>query len=314
MSISYNKARVGKFDYPTLSIDRLETGSQGTNKPQNTSPIHFTGANGFIAAVYTDFLSQFSTTHSVTAADCRGALLDRNRPPKQFGLPGFADDLIALIETMHSKPVIGMGHSFGAHVSLIAAIKRPDLFEKLVLIEPASLPNPLLDLYYRKLPKLILHKMLPMIKRTQERQRVWPNRQSFIDKYQAHPTFKHFTNSAMQAYAQHGLYERADGQFELVFDPDWEAYIFSNVEFVWKNLKKSQTPCLFLRAEHSNLYSSQRFHKENAKLGSHFTGVEIENTHHMMPLEAPAICYRTINEWLRPREPRTENRNRKPGQ
>jgi len=102
----------------------------------------------------------------------------------------------------------------------------------------------------------------------------------------------------MRAYAKHGLHQRSDGDFELVFDPDWEAYIFSNVEFVWNNLKKSNTPCLFLRGEHSSLYSSERFHKENRKLGTHFAGVEVDDTHHMMPLEAPEACYAAISNWL----------------
>lgn len=289
MPTHLNDVKVGKFQYPTLSIDDGETKNER---------IHFTGANGFPAAVYQHFLARWSGAFNITAADCRGALLQRNRPPKQFGFQGFADDLIQIIETLHDKPIIGMGHSFGAHVTLIAAIKRPDLFYRLVLIEPASLPNPFLDLFYRRLPKPILHKMLPMIKNTQERRRLWPSRQAFINKYRAHPTFKRFTSEALEAYAEHGLYQKNESAYELVFDPDWEAYIFSNVEFVWKNLKKSTVPCLFLRAEKSNLYSSKRFNKENHALGDHFTGLEVDGTHHLMPLEKPEVCYKAIDDWL----------------
>ena len=288
MTITFDKVSIGQHQYPSFSI----------NAKQGAPIIHFTGANGFPAGMYEHFLKQFGEQFNITAADCRAVSRERHAPPKGFGLSGFADELITVIETLHDKPVIGMGHSFGGHISVIAAIKRPDLFDKLVLIEPASLPNPSLDLYYRKLPKALLYKLLPMIKRTKERQRVWPSKQLFIEKYRHHPTFKHFTDQAMQAYAEHGLYQRSDGQYELVFDPEWEAYIFSNMEFLWKNLRKSEAPCLFLRAEHSNLYSSQRFKKENTRLGSHFSGIEIEATHHLMPLEKPEICYRAIDQWL----------------
>lgn len=289
MSTHFSHVTAGQFQYPTLTIKNHEV---------EDKQIHFTAANGFPVAVYRHFLNQFSDNFNITATDCRGALLERNQPPKQFGFSGFADDLIQIIEALHDKPIIGMGHSFGAHISLIAAIKRPDLFDRLILIEPASLPNSFLDLYYRRLPKFLLHKVLPMIKRTQERRRTWPNRNAFVDKYRTHPTFKRFTKQALEAYAEYGLYQKSDDKFELVFDPDWEAYIFSNVEFIWKNLKKSTVPCLFLRAEHSNLYSSERFNKENRTIGNHFTGIEVNNTHHLMPLEKPELCYNTIRNWL----------------
>jgi len=280
-----------------LTIDTVEVDGRShpffelkstNNIGAKNNPIHFTGANGFPAATYESFLMQFTAQHSVTAADCRATFTPFDGLRRtNFGFSGFADDLIQLIEHQHSKPVIAMGHSFGAHVSLIAANKRPDLFEKLVLIEPASLPNAALDLVYRRLPKFILHKMLPMIKRTQERQRIWPS-----------PTFRRVTDPAMAAYAQYGLNERPDGKFELIFDPEWEAYIFSTVEFVWNNLKANQLPCLFLRAEHSNLYSSSLFKRENAQLGPHFSGIEVADTYHLMPLEAPEACYNIASQWL----------------
>lgn len=260
--------------------------------------IHFTGANGLPAAAYQSFLTQFSDRYAVAAADCRGTSRPRSTPPKGFGFSDFAQDLIEVIEQLHSRPVIGMGHSFGAHVTLIAAIQRPDLFTKLVLIEPASLPNAALDLVYRRLPDFMRHAILPMIKKTQQRQRIWQSRESFVEKYQHHPTFRHLTTQAMQEYAEHGLFLRTDGQFELLFDPDWEAHIFSKVEFVWNNLRKIQRPCLFVRAEHSNLYSSELFQRENAKLNSHFSGMEIPNTHHLMPLEHPEACHNAIVQWL----------------
>ncbi len=290
MSLDIKYLNINGRDHPYFTLN----GGHASLK----TPIHFTGANGFPAAVYHSFLSQFTAHHPLSAADCRGAFSSRQAIPKRFGFEDFADDLIEIVEALYSKPVIAMGHSFGAHVSLIAAIKRPDLFEQLVLIEPASLPSAKLDLIYRRLPVFLLHRLVPMISQTLQRQRIWASRSAFIEKYHHHRTFKHFTEEAMQAYAEHGLKETHNGQFELIFDPTWEAHIFANVEFVWKNLKKSQTPCLFLRAEHSNLYSSPLFHQQNRALGHHFTGLELKNTHHLMPFEAPSSCAQAINSWL----------------
>lgn len=50
-----------------------------------------------------------------------------------------ADDLIALIETLGLAPAHGVGLSFGAQVVMLAAIRCPDLFGKIVLDEPLLL-------------------------------------------------------------------------------------------------------------------------------------------------------------------------------
>ncbi len=51
-----------------------------------------------------------------------------------------ADDLIAFIEALHLAPACVIGNSFGAYTTLVAAIRRPDLFQKIVIGEPPILP------------------------------------------------------------------------------------------------------------------------------------------------------------------------------
>ncbi len=50
------------------------------------------------------------------------------------------DDLIALLERLDAAPADLVGHSWGGFVSLLAAIRRPDLVRGLVLLEPPVLP------------------------------------------------------------------------------------------------------------------------------------------------------------------------------
>ena len=283
----------------TRSIDGREHNylCLGSQKAHSDT-IMFSGANGFPVGTYESFLSQFEKDYFVQAVDCRATIKDIGPPSRSFGFAEFADDLINAIESLGNQPVIAMGHSFGAHVSLIASIKRPDLFKQLILIEPASLPNAWIDLIYRKLPKAIVHRILPMVKQTLERQAIWGSRREFIERYAKHRTFSKMTNQTHQAYAKYGLVKRNDNKFELVFDPRWEAHIFRRVEYIWNNLKKTTVPCLFIKAEKSNLYSSQLFNNENKKLGVTFSGIEVKDTFHLMPLEHPAVCYKEVSKWL----------------
>lgn len=51
-----------------------------------------------------------------------------------------ADDLTAFIQALNLAPVNVVGNSFGAYTTLLAAIRRPELFKKIVIGEPPMLP------------------------------------------------------------------------------------------------------------------------------------------------------------------------------
>ena len=46
------------------------------------------------------------------------------------------DELIDEVEAKYDHPIIGLGHSSGAATTLLAAAKRPELFEKIILLDP----------------------------------------------------------------------------------------------------------------------------------------------------------------------------------
>ncbi len=50
-----------------------------------------------------------------------------------------AEDLVALIEALGLAPAHAVGNSFGAYITLLAAIRRPELFSRIVLGEPSLL-------------------------------------------------------------------------------------------------------------------------------------------------------------------------------
>lgn len=261
--------------------------------------LHFSGANGFPVACYEHFLDLFEDSYDVQGMDPRPSSPIRQNPPNGFRMHDFANDLIQGMQRFYKQPVIGMGHSLGGQVTLIAALQQPDLFSKLIIIEPASLPNPYIDLVYRHIPKKFLDTFFPFIKGSENRRKVWGSREEFMQRYKHHATFKHFTEEALLNYAQHGLFKRDDGQYELIFDPTWESYIFRNIEFMWKFLRKIHHPTLVIRAEHSNLYSQQQFEQYNSSLPPHITHLTIPNTHHLLPFEHPTALYETIETWLK---------------
>lgn len=264
----------------------------------DASLVHFSAANGFPVASYEQFFSAFEQELSFTGMDSRGAWPAKTPPANNFATDAFAQDLISALDHQQTQPVIGMGHSHGGLITVYAAYQRPELFSKLVLIEPASAPDSIAGRVYPHLPKWLLMRLVPFIRGSHKRRRVWPSRQAFYDRYHGHPTFKYFSDAALRDYAQHGLHERSDGQFELVFLPEWESHIFSNVRLIWPYLAKLTQPTLLIRAEHSYMYTPTQFAQRSASLGSNITAITMKDAHHLVTHEDSAGVAQLIKDWL----------------
>jgi sigma-B regulation protein RsbQ len=52
-------------------------------------------------------------------------------------LVGYAEDVLEIVDAVGGAPVIFVGHSVSAMIGVLAAIKRPAAFERLVLIGPS---------------------------------------------------------------------------------------------------------------------------------------------------------------------------------
>lgn len=100
--------------------------------------------------VWAPVANALSTDHEVVLYDyagCGGAepsLYDRVR---HATLDGHADDLIAICEAAQLDRPVLVAHSVGTMIGVLAAQRRPDLFDSLVLISPS--PSYLNDGDYR---------------------------------------------------------------------------------------------------------------------------------------------------------------------
>ena len=59
------------------------------------------------------------------------------RPERYAALDGYADDVIAICDELGLRDAVFVGHSVSAMIGLLAAIRRPELFERLVMVGPS---------------------------------------------------------------------------------------------------------------------------------------------------------------------------------
>ena len=66
-----------------------------------------------------------------------GSNSDAFDPDRYSSLDGYATDVIELCEALDLADVVFVGHSVSAMIGAIACIRRPDLFDKLVMVGPS---------------------------------------------------------------------------------------------------------------------------------------------------------------------------------
>src|SRR5215469_8567908 len=109
--------------------------------PRGAPLLVFLHANGFNAETYVSILGPLATQFRIIAPDLRGhgsTTLTAN--PRKGNWTIFRDDLIAFVDKLGLRPQVLAGHSMGATASLLAAGKRRDIAEALVLAEPVLQP------------------------------------------------------------------------------------------------------------------------------------------------------------------------------
>jgi pimeloyl-ACP methyl ester carboxylesterase len=89
--------------------------------------------------IWSSVLGPLTRRHRVIAMSLRHFFPDHwDGLGDTYSIAQHADDVIAFIERLDTRPVDLMGHSRGGHISFRVAQRRPDLLRKLILAEPGG--------------------------------------------------------------------------------------------------------------------------------------------------------------------------------
>lgn len=105
-----------------------------------TTPIIFAHGYGCDQNMWRFVTPAFEQEYKVVLYDHVGfgkSDLTAFQPQKYSTLDGYAQDLIEICHELGMQRVIFVGHSVGAMIGVLAAIRAPELFKKLVLIGPS---------------------------------------------------------------------------------------------------------------------------------------------------------------------------------
>lgn len=267
----------------------------------NSERLFFLAANGMPVSTYPFFLKRLATAYDVCALENRAVWPGQGEP----GMADLWDDFLGDYERFleHHNVIDGslvhVGHSLGGSLGTLLALKRPELFKRLVIIEPGMVPRFRQNLGYRMM-SFERRGKIPFNAKTGARQSVFESRQAFMDSMRSKNTYRHFSDEAMHDYAEGGLVEDGD-QFRLKFPGPWEKHIFCDVHYMLPRFLRLKVPTLLLFAEHSNLMTPDLFAKFAPRCRRKNPNVTVklmEGVSHLAIQDDPDLISREVLTWL----------------
>ncbi len=239
-------------------------------------------ATGFHGRAYLPMAAHLADRYRILGLDLRGhgdTLL-----PADWTVDwhGYGDDALAVADRLAGDPaaasLIGFGHSMGGAALLLAAHRRPDRFEQLVLYEPIVFPP---DPDRADRPS-------PLIAGARRRRATFPSIDAAITNYRSKPPLGAFDPAALDAYVRYGFTANGDG-VRLKCSPEHEARTFeqSLTSGLWDLLPSIETPTVVIsgRVEEDQASHGARpaaEHLPNARY------VEVPDLDHFGPFTDPA--------------------------
>jgi len=262
---------------------------------QGNIPCLFIHANGYPSACYLALLEKFKG-YDIFAPLSRPCW-DESDPISKDQWLVLVDDLINFAQVQFKKtqqPFQCIGHSMGAMVLLMAINKQPELFGKVVFIEPIFMPQWLIN-FIRFIPDSITQRS-HLVKKTINRPNKWLSLQEAFEFHRPKRSFQAMPDKALWQYILGGT-KPVNNEWHLRYDRRWEAWFYHHLPNPWPLLRSLNKPTLGLRAQHSAFLTEKCWNRwQNIQFNETF--IEFQGQHHLLPLEVPRDVANAILDFL----------------
>jgi pimeloyl-ACP methyl ester carboxylesterase len=277
------------------------------------TPLHFLHANGYPPDCYKPLLELLKTEYHVFGMLLR-PLWDGTKPEDIRDWHPFSDDLRLFLssqlgfetseKTPHATqptPVIGVGHSIGATVTLRAALQDAGKFRALVLIDPVLfVPSFIINWQIVRLLGLG-ERFHPLIQGAKKRRRNFDDLDTLFNGYRTRNIFRYISDENLRIFIEGITKPKADGGYELVFPPEWEAQIYRTGmhDFdIFRELPKLEVPTLFIRGKETDTFLAEAAKLVKRKQPK--VRIEaLEKSTHLLPLERPQEVFEIMQSFVK---------------
>ena len=262
--------------------------------------LHFLHANGYPPACYRDLTARLSARYHVQGMHLRPLWPDQ-QPKSLKSWKPLSTDLMHFFDQRGLERVHAVGHSIGAVVTLRAAMRHPERFRAVVLIDPVLFPRRVVALWSLIYRAGLGERLHPLVRTSRNRRRAFDDLETVFRGYRRKDVFRFLDDAALRDYITGMTRPRADGGYELAYSPEWETRIYvtgvkSDLD-LWRGLPKLDLPLMILRGGQTDTfwsYTSQRV----AHIRPQTRIITVERSTHLLPLERPDVVAGHILEFL----------------
>lgn len=202
--------------------------------------IHFLSGNGFCGGTYWPFLRELTADYGLFTHDIEGHG-DSEAPAKFSGIEAVCRRVIAVAnEQRLGRPLIGMGHSFGAALTLKLAAENPTRFSALVLLDPIIMPPTAWHIWSR----LRYLRANPAAQTARKRRDRWRSRDEAAERLHGRGIYAGWTAEAFDSFIDHATRDDANGERVLNCPKEIEAQIFERPVYPWNYFSRLSIPVL----------------------------------------------------------------------
>jgi pimeloyl-ACP methyl ester carboxylesterase len=262
--------------------------------------LHFAHANGYPPLAYRPLLERLSAHYKILSMRMR-PLWPASDPSSISDWQFLADDLAHFLDQHNLTNIIGAGHSMGATTTLRLALRQPERFKALILIDPVIFSPAVIRAWNLIYLLGLADRVHPLVKGTLRRRTCFENRTSMFENYRTKKVFSRMDDSNLHAYVEALACPDPDGQIRLCYPAEWEARIYltgvrADME-IWRGLSALRLPVLFIRGSESDTFLESTVRRLQKQIpDAQF--VTIPDSTHLVALEKPGQVFTEIIEFL----------------
>jgi pimeloyl-ACP methyl ester carboxylesterase len=260
--------------------------------------LHFLHANGYSPGCYKLLLELMQSKYHVFGMLLR-PLWPGSDPEALENWHPLSEDLLQFLEDRSDGPVIAVGHSIGAVVTLRAALREPGRFRALILLDPVLFVPSQMLLWQFVRSIGLGNRIHPKIPGARKRRRHFDHLDLVFRGYRKREVFRYMNDENLQSYIE-GITRKTEDGYELVYSPEWESriYLTGLYDFdIWRELPKLDVPTLFLRGAETDTFLERAAKFVKRKQPRARVEVVPKSTH-LLPLERPQEVFDMMQSFL----------------
>jgi pimeloyl-ACP methyl ester carboxylesterase len=264
--------------------------------------LSFSSANGFVPQVYLPMLRPFMQDYRVISVPPRALWGDQSAPvpSPEHSWEHIADDLLAAYRQFGLSEMLAIGHSIGGIATVLAALKAPEHFKAIVLLDPTIL-SPEICEWMRQAIASGESAHSSLAEGARRRRNQFESVEDVYQRFKGKSIFADWDDEVLRLYAEYGTTANPDGSRRLTWPPEWEAFYFSTYYAdVWREIPKLNAldiPLLIIGGGASDTFTPD-VAKEVAELLPKATHTSIAGHGHLFPQSAPQESSKVIQDWL----------------